>query len=127
MIQIQIIIFKLYCKKGNDWRQRTPNLNEQEMLDNQMQAMMDQASGNYVPTTVNQTQEATNEMTGSLVIGEEVDSLCTRDRNIRDALEHAKILQDATITSSLKAHTVIEHDGDGSQAQIMSEELLRNL
>ena len=66
-------------------------------------------------------------MTGSLVINEEVDSLCTRDRNIRDALENVKMLQDLTITSSLKAHTVVEHDGDGSQAQIMNEELLKNL
>ena len=37
------------------------------------------------------------------------------------------MLQDLTITSSLKAHTVVEHDGDGSQAQIMNEELLKNL
>ena len=66
-------------------------------------------------------------MTGSLVINEEVDSLCTRDRNIKDALENVKMLQDLTITSSLKAHTVVEHDGDGSQAQIMNEELLKNL
>ena len=60
-------------------------------------------------------------------MNEEVDSLCTRDRNIKDALENVKMLQDLTITSSLKAHTVVEHDGDGSQEQIMNEALLRDL
>ena len=61
-------------------------------------------------------------------MNEEVDSLCTRDRNIRDALDHAKMLQELTITSSLWKHTTVDdNDGDGSQAQIMNEELLKNL
>ena len=33
-----------------------------------------------------------------------VDSLCTRDANIRDAMENMKVLQDATINSSFKEH-----------------------
>ena len=75
---------------------------------------MEQASGNYVQTNTEGTQGGNNDMTGSLVMNEEVDSLCTRDRNIKDALDNIKMLQDLTITSSMKAHTVVETDGDGS-------------
>ena len=66
-------------------------------------------------------------MTGSLVMNEEVDSLCTRDGNIRDALDNAKMLQDLTISSGMWKHTVPDSDGDGSQAMIMNDELLKNL
>lgn len=51
------------------------------------------------------------------------DSLCTKDRNIRDAMEHMKILQDATITSSMKEHTKFE----GDVKNIIDEAALRKL
>ncbi len=44
-------------------------------------------------------QTLTNEQEGTFV-----DSLCTRDANIRDAMENMKALQDATINSSFKEH-----------------------
>ena len=60
-------------------------------------------------------------------MNEEVDSLCTRDRNIKDAMDNIKYLQDLTVNSTMWKHTIVETDGDGSQAQIMNEELLRDL
>ena len=60
-------------------------------------------------------------------MNEEVDSLCTRDRNIKDAMDNIKYLQDLTVNSTMWKHTIVETDGDGSHAQIMNEELLRDL
>ena len=52
------------------------------------------------------------------------DSLCTKDRNIRDALEYMKMLQDLTISSGLKEHT--KHDISQDKA-IVDEAVLKNL
>ena len=65
------------------------------------------------PIDNNQTVEFENEMASFInssganaESAEQDESLCTKDRNIRDALEFMKRLQDASITSTLKRHTV---------------------
>ena len=52
------------------------------------------------------------------------DSLCTKDRNIRDALEYMKMLQDLTISSGMKEHTKLDIS---QEKAIVDEAVLRNL
>jgi len=55
---------------------------------------------------------------------EQDESLCTKDRNIRDALEFMKRLQDASITSTLKRHTVYS---EVEKMKIIDKKLLNDL
>ena len=38
--------------------------------------------------------------------------MCTRDRNIRDALEYMKMLQDLTVNTELMLHTKLDSSVD---------------
>ena len=50
-----------------------------------------------------------------------------RERNIRDALDYMKVLQDLTITTGQMQHTKIESDAGGAQPAMLDEHLLMSM
>lgn len=53
------------------------------------------------------------------------DSLCTKDRNIRDALANMKMLQDLTISTRMNKHT--ELGSELGKPKIVDAQMLQNL
>lgn len=54
------------------------------------------------------------------------DSLCTKDRNIRDALEYMQMLQELTINSSLWEHTKLDLSSDRGK-KVLNQAFLKQL
>ena len=50
-----------------------------------------------------------------------------RERNIKDAMDYMKMLQDLTITTGQMQHTKIESDAGGAQPAMLDEQLLISL